>query len=86
MTMKKTVAYKVGTRIYEVGDVVYLARKKGKPTCRAIAIKENNGRWLFKSFRKQSYYSAIGGLIPFNNKPYIFAKEIEEEEHNHDTI
>ena len=78
--MKKIVEYKEGIIDYNVGDVVYLNHKKGKPTCRAIAIMEDNGRWLFKPFRKQSYYSAIGGLIPFGGKPFIFAKEIEEKE------
>lgn len=78
--MKRIVEYKYGNRNYSVGDVVYLCHKKGKPRCKAIAIMEDNGSWLFKSFRKQSYYSAIFGLIPFGSKPYIYAKEIETEE------
>ena len=78
--MKKIVEYKDGVTDYNVGDVVYLNHRKGKPTCRAIAIMADNGLWLFKPFRKQSYYSAIGGLIPFGGKPYIFAKEIEVKE------
>ena len=78
--MKKIIEYKYGVTDYNVGDVVYLYYKKGEPRCRAIAIMEGNGRWLFKPFRKQSYYSAIGGLIPFAVKPYIYAKEIEVKE------
>ena len=78
--MKKVVEYKGGVIDYNVGDVVYLNHKNGKPTCRAIAMNEDNELWLFKPFRKQSYYSAIGGLIPFGGKPFIFAKEIEVKE------
>lgn len=78
--MKKIIVYKEGVIDYNVGDIVYLNHKKGKPTCRAIAIKEDDGRWLFKPFMKQSYYSTIGGLIPFGGKPFIFAKEVETEE------
>ena len=78
--MKKIVEYKHGTRSYAVGDVVYLARKMGKPICRAIAIKEDNGSWTFKPFCKQSYYITRDGLIPFGSKPYIFAKEVEVKE------
>ena len=77
--MKKIVEYKHGTRSYAIGDVVYLNHKKGKPTCRAIAMNEDNGRWLFKPFRKQSYYLTRDGFIPFGCKPWIFAKESEEE-------
>ena len=40
--MKKIVEYKHGTRSYIIGDVVYLARKMGKPICRAIAINNEN--------------------------------------------
>ena len=78
--MKKIIKYGNGIIDYNVGDVVYLNLEEDKPTCRAIAIKEDNGLWLFKPFRKQSYYSSVGGLIPFNGKPFIFAKEIETEE------
>ena len=78
--MKKIVQYKDGTRSYIIGDVVYLAHKNGKPTCRAIAIKEDNGSWTFKPFRKQAFYLTRDGLIPFGCKPWIFAKQIEVEE------
>ena len=78
--MKKIVEYKHGTRSYAVGDVVYLARKMGKPICRAIAINNDNAVWTFKPMRKQSYYYTSDGLIPFCSKPYIFAKEVETEE------
>lgn len=79
--MKKIIEYKHGTRSYAVGDVVYLARKIGKPICRAIAIEnEENGDWLFKPLSKQSYYITRDGLIPFGSKPYIYAKQIEAEE------
>ena len=78
--MKKKVEYKYGITDYNVGDVVYLYREKGKPTCRAIAIKNDNGRWLFKPLSKQSYYDTRDGLIPFCRKPYIYAKQIESEE------
>ena len=78
--MKKIVEYKYGATNYGIGDVVYLSRKKDKPICRAIAIKEDNGRWLFKPLSKQSYYDTVDGLIPFDGKPWIFAKEVEVEE------
>ena len=79
--MKKIVEYKDGTKCYAIGDVVYLAHKLGKPICRAIAIEnEDNGTWLFKPLRKQSYYSMLDGLIPFRGKPYIFAKEVDVKE------
>lgn len=80
MKKKRTVEYRYGNKCYDVGDVVYLARKKGKPTCRAIAMNEDNELWTFKPFRKQSYYDTRDGLIPFGSKPYIFAKEVEIEE------
>ena len=78
--MRKIVEYKDGTRNYAIGDVVYLNRKNGKPTCMAIAIKEDNGSWTFKPFRKQAYYLTRDGLIQFGGKPWIFAKEIETKE------
>ena len=78
--MKKIVEYKYSGTDYNVGDVVYLYYKKGKPTCRARAINNDNGSWLFKPLSKQSYYLTRDGLIPFGDKPYIFAKEIEIEE------
>ena len=78
--MKKIIEYGNGVTDYNVGDVVYLNHKKGKPTCRAIAIMDNNGSWLFKPLRKQSYYLTIGRTIPFGGKPFIFAKEVEIKE------
>ena len=78
--MKKIIEYKDGSINYAIGDVVYLDHKKGKPTCRAMAIMEDDGRWLFKPFRKQSYYFTHDGLIPFGSKPYIYAKEVEVKE------
>ena len=78
--MKKIIGYKDGARDYAIGDVVYLNHRKGKPTCRAIAIKEDNGSWTFKPFRKQAYYLTRDGLFPFGSKPYIFAKELKEEQ------
>ena len=78
--MKKIVEYKHGTRSYAVGDVVYLNIEEGKPTCMAEAVENNDDVWLFKPLSKQSYYSTLDGLIPFNGKPYIFAKEIEIKE------
>ena len=78
--MKKIVEYKHGTRSYIIGDVVYLARKMGKPICRAIAMNEDNGDWLFNPLSKQAYYPTSDGLIPFCSKPYIFAKEVEVKE------
>ena len=79
--MKKVVEYKHGTRRYIIDDVVYLARKMGKPICRAIAVKESNGRWLFRAIGRQPYYvTTLQGLIPFKGRPYIFAKEIEVKE------
>ena len=78
--MKKIVEYKDGVTDYNVGDVVYLNHRKGKPTCRAIAIMADNGLWLFKPLSKQSYYDTSDGLIPFCSKPYIFAKEVEVKE------
>ena len=78
--MKKIIEYGNGVTDYNVGDVVYLNHKKGKPTCRARALYEDNGKWIFKPLRKQSYYYTEDGLIPFGNKPYIYAKEVEAEE------
>ena len=78
--MKKIVEYGNGVTDYNVGDVVYLNHKNGKPTCRAIAIKEDNGCWLFKPLSRQSYYLTRDGLIPFGCKPWIFAKESEEDQ------
>ena len=78
--MKKIVEYKHGTRSYAVGDVVYLARKIGKPICRAIAINNDNEVWTFEPLSKQAYYPTSDGVITFCSKPYIFAKEIEIRE------
>ena len=78
--MKKIIGYKDGARDYSIGDVVYLNHRKGKPTCMAIAIKEYNGSWTFKPFRKQAYYLTRDGLIQFGGKPWIFAKQIEVKE------
>ena len=78
--MKKIVEYKYGNINYAVGDVVYLARKMGKPICRARALYEDNGKWTFKPLSKQSYYETINGLIPLGSKPYIYAKEVEVKE------
>ena len=78
--MKKIVEYKHGTRSYIIGDVVYLARKMGKPICRAIAINNDNESWIFEPLSKQAYYPTSDGVITFCSKPYIFAKEVEEKE------
>ena len=78
--MKKIVEYKHGTRSYIIGDVVYLARKMGKPICRAIAINNDNGDWLFEPLSERAYYPTSDGLISFCSKPYIFAKEVKEEQ------
>ena len=78
--MKRIIEYKYGTSSYNIGDVVYLYRKGGKPTCRAKAVNDDNGSWTFKPLSKQSYYGTRDGLIPFGGKPYISAKEIEEGE------
>ena len=78
--MKKIVEYKHGTRSYIIGDVVYLARKMGKPICRAIAINNDNEVWTFEPLSKQAYYPTADGVIRFCSKPYIFAKEVEIKE------
>ena len=78
--MKKIIKYKDGDRSYAIGDVVYLNIEDGKPTCRAMAVKDYDGMWLFKPISKQSDYLIINGLIPFCYKPPIFAKEIEVKE------
>ena len=78
--MKRIAEYKDGTRDYAVGDVVYLYDKKGKPTCRARAIKDDKGSWIFKPLSRQSYYFTSGGLITFGGKPYIYAKQVETKE------
>ena len=75
--MKKVVEYKLGCKDYNVGDVVYLHRKEGKPSCRVIAINGDNDIWLFRPLSKQYYYFAFGGFISFGGKPHIYAKEIE---------
>ena len=78
--MKKIVEYGNGVTDYNVGDVVYLARKKNKPICRAMAMKNVSGSWLFRPLSRKSYYLTNDGLIPFGGKPYIFAKEVEVKE------
>ena len=78
--MKEIIEYENGVTDYNVGDVVYLSRKRREPICRAIAINDDNGRWIFKPLSKQSYYLTRAGLIPFSFKPYIFAKEVEVKE------
>ena len=78
--MKKIVVYKEYTTDYNVGDVVYLDSKKGKPTCRAMAIRNDNEYWSFKPLSDQSVYLTHDGLIPFRGKPFIYAKEVEVEE------
>ena len=78
--MKKIIEYKEYTTDYNVGDVVYLNNEGGKPSCRAMAIKNDNEGWLFRPLRKQSCYLTHDGLIAFCGKPYIYAKEIETEE------
>jgi hypothetical protein len=78
--MKKIVEYKDVTKCYAIGDVVYLNSEEGKPTCRAEAVKNDNGTWLFKPLSKQSYYAMMDGLIPFRGKPCIYAKEVEVKE------
>ena len=78
--MKKIVEYKHGTRSYIIGDVVYLARKMGKPICRAIAINNDNAVWVFEPLSDRAYYPTRDGLIQFSGKPWIFAKQIEVEE------
>ena len=77
---KEIIEYKVGNKCYAIGDVVYLNIEEGKPTCRAEAVKNDNGTWLFKPLGKQSCYAMMDGLIPFRSKPYIFAKEVEAKE------
>ena len=78
--MKKIIEYKDGVTNYAIGDVVYLSRKNGKPTCRAIAINNDNGDWRFNPLQEQDSYMTMGGFIPFFGKPFIFAKEIEIKE------
>lgn len=78
--MKRIVEYKDGTKCYAIGDVVYLNHEEGKPTCRAEAVENDNGTWLFKPMSKQSYYYTSDGLIPFWGKPCVFAKEVEVKE------
>ena len=78
--MKKIVEYGNGVTDYNVGDVVYLNHKKGKPTCMAEAVKNNDDVWLFKPLCGLSCFFTRDGLIPFYGKPYIFAKEVEVKE------
>ena len=77
--MKKTIEYKDGDRSYAIGDVVYLNIEDGKPTCMAEAVKNDNDNWLFKPLSEQSCFFTRDGLIPFGCKPYIYAKEEEEQ-------
>ena len=78
--MKKIVEYKDGARSYAVGDVVYLNIEEDKPTCIAEAVKNSDDVWLFKPLSEQSFFFTRDGLIPFGYKPYIFAKEVKEEQ------
>ena len=78
--MKKIVECDLFSRDYNIGDVVYLAKKFGKISCRAVALSEVNGKWFFKPLEVSPCYVVRNGLIRFDDKPFIFAKEIEEEE------
>jgi len=78
--MKKIIEYKYGVTDYNVGDVVYLSRKRGKVACKAIALSDINGRWKFKPLQKTVGYLIRDGIISFGGKPWIFAKEIEIKE------
>ena len=78
--MKKIVECDLFSRDYNIGDVVYLAKKFGKISCRAVALSEVNGKWFFKPLEVSPCYVVRNGLISFDDKPFIFAKEIEEEE------
>ena len=78
--MKKIVEYKHGTTDYNVGDVVYLARKRGKVACKSVALSDINCIWKFKPLQKPVGYLTRDGIISFGGKPYIYAKQIETEE------
>ena len=78
--MKKIVECDLFSRDYNIGDVVYLAKKFGRISCRAEALSETNGKWYFKQLEVSSCYVARNGIIRFDDKPYIFAKEVEVKE------
>ena len=78
--MKRIIECDLFSRDYNIGDVVYLAKKFGKISCRAVALSEVNGKWFFKPLEVSPCYVVRNGLIRFDDKPFIFAKEIEEEE------
>ena len=78
--MKKIVECDLFSRDYNIGDVVYLAKKFGKISCKAEALSEINGKWYFKRLEVSSCYVARNGIIRFDDKPFIFAKEVEAEE------
>ena len=78
--MKKIIECDLFSRDYNIGDVVYLAKKFGKISCRAEAVSEINGKWFFKPLEVSSCYVVRNGIIHFGGKPHIFAKQIEVEE------
>ena len=78
--MKKIIECDLFSRDYNIGDIVYLAKKFGKISCRAEAVSEINGKWCFKPLEVSSYYISRDGLIHFGGKPWIFAKEVEVKE------
>ena len=78
--MKKIIKCDLFSRDYNIGDVVYLAKKFGKISCRAVALSEINGKWFFKPLEVSSCYVVRNGIIRFEDKPFIFAKEVEVKE------
>ena len=78
--MKRIIECDLFSRDYSIGDVVYLAKKFGRISCRAEALSETNGKWYFKQLEVSSCYVARNGIIRFEDKPYIFAKEVEVKE------
>ena len=77
-------------RNYEVGDIVYLwyelLGKDRGPTCKAEVLEPDGELWWFKPLEKQSIYSEKYGVIPFSDKPFIFAKETNERRAENDTL
>ena len=80
--MKKIVEYKAADGTCEVGDVVYLRSALRE---KAILIDIEKSKYcelyIFKPLADRTiFFTDKDGAIPFNGKPYIFAKEVEVKE------
>ena len=80
--MKKIVEYKDGTRDYAIGDVVYLRSGiREKAILMDIEKSKYCELYIFKPLADRTIFLTYkDGNIPFNGKPYVYAKQIEIKE------